>query len=57
MPAPTRHYSHWTKTEVAALRKMAKQGNSAQAIAKKLKRMIGSVYQKASREGIALRGR
>lgn len=57
MPAPTRHYSHWTKTDVAALRKMAKQGNSAQAIAKKLKRMIGSVYQKASREGIALRGR
>lgn len=57
MASTARHYSQWTKADVALLRRMAKQGAPAKAIAKQLKRMLGSVYQKASREGIALRGR
>jgi hypothetical protein len=57
MAAPTRHYSHWSKSDVSLLRKLARSGRPAKAIAKQLKRKVGSVYQKASRESIALRGR
>jgi hypothetical protein len=55
MASPKRHYHAWTKADVALIRKLSKQGQPAAAIAKKLGRALGSVYQKASREGVRLR--
>lgn len=42
----------WTRSDLAAFRKLAKQGLSGRQIAKKLKRTVGATYQRATSAGI-----
>jgi len=47
----------WLKSEIATLKKLAKQKTPARVIAKTLRRTVGAVRQKASILQIALRTR
>ncbi len=51
---PTHHGSGWTATELAKLKRLAKQGTAEQA-AKNLGRTPAAVQQKAMRIGISFR--
>lgn len=51
---PTHHGSGWNATELAKLKRLAKQGTAEQA-AKMLGRTAAAVQQKAMRNGISFR--
>jgi hypothetical protein len=54
---PTMHYASWTSADVKSLRKLARQKLGVSQIAKRLKRTIWAVRNRASREGIPMRAR
>lgn len=54
--SPKNHYQRWTPSDLKQLKKMAKQRIPTAQIATTFKRSIQSIYQKASNEGIVLRG-
>lgn len=45
----------WEKSDVKELRILAKQGIGGKKIARRFKRTLGAIYQKASYEGISIR--
>jgi hypothetical protein len=47
----------WSKDDLALLRKLAKDGVTGSAIAKKLKRTKAAIYQRAAMKGISLGGK
>jgi hypothetical protein len=49
------HYKSWTPTHIRALRSLARQRLGVLRIAKRLKRTIWAVRNRASREGISVR--
>ena len=51
---PTQHGSGWTATELAKLKRLAKQG-TADAAAQALGRTAAAVQQKAMRVGVSFR--
>jgi hypothetical protein len=53
MPSATKRRP-WTRSDLAEFRRLAKQGLSGTAIAKKLKRSPGATYQRATSAGIRL---
>jgi len=54
--APRMHYKPWTADEVKSLRKLAKQKVGLAKIAREMKRTPWAVRNRASSEGISLRG-
>lgn len=53
--APMMHYKSWTPTQIRALRSLARQSLGVVRIAKRLKRTIWAVRNRASRERISVR--
>ena len=45
----------WTKEDVPALKRLAREKVKTSVIARKLKRSVGATYQQASKQGVTLR--
>jgi hypothetical protein len=54
--SPKMHYRAWTPTEVRELKRLAKAKVGLTKIAKELQRTTWAVRNRASSEGISLRG-
>ena len=54
--SPKMHYKAWSPSEVKTLKKLARQKLGLEKIAKELQRTTWAVRNRASSEGISLRG-
>ena len=52
--SPISHGSRWSRTDIATIRKLVREGTPARKIARTLGRTLASLYMKASNEGISL---
>ena len=52
--SPSSHGSRWSRTDIATIRKLVREGTPARKIARTLGRTLASLYMKASNEGISL---
>ncbi len=52
---PKNHGASWTSQDLRDLKKFVKQNTPTRVIGLKLGRTAGSIYQKASEEGISLK--